>query len=61
LLVDPALPYQQRIIATGDVRHGRHKKLVVARNRWFESISLQLRVFCELGSRLSGRASGCDA
>ena len=34
----------QRIIATGDVRHGRDTKLVVARNRWFESISLQRRV-----------------
>ena len=29
------------IIATGDVRRGRDTKLVVARNRWFESISLQ--------------------
>jgi hypothetical protein len=34
----------QRIIATGDVRGGRDTKLVVARNRWFESISLQRRV-----------------
>ena len=29
------------IIATGDVRRGRDTKLVVPRNRWFESISLQ--------------------
>jgi hypothetical protein len=34
----------QRIIATGDVRRGRDTKLVAARNRWFESISLQQRV-----------------
>ena len=32
------------IIATGDGRRGRDTKLVVARNRWFESISLQRRV-----------------
>ena len=32
------------IIATGDVRRGRDTKLVVARNRWFESISLHRRV-----------------
>jgi hypothetical protein len=31
------------IIATGDGRRGRDTKLVVARNRWFESISLQRR------------------
>jgi hypothetical protein len=35
------------IIATGDVRRGRDTKLVVARNRWFESISLQ-RGVCKL-------------
>jgi hypothetical protein len=33
----------ERIIAAGDVRGGRDTKLVMARNRWFESISLQRR------------------
>ena len=37
------------IIATGDVRRGRDTKLVVARNRWFESISLQRRVRLSTG------------
>jgi hypothetical protein len=34
----------QRIIASGDVRRGYDTKLVVARDRWFESIFLQRRV-----------------
>jgi len=38
------------IIATGDVRFGRDTKLVVARNRWFESISLQRRVSNEMSA-----------
>ena len=42
------------IIATGDVRRGRDTKLVVARNRWFESISLQRRVRCEQISPAGG-------
>jgi hypothetical protein len=44
----------ERIIATGDVRGGRDTKLVMARNRWFESISLQRRV-----AQTSFRLTGC--
>ena len=52
------------IIATGDGRRGRDTKLVVARNRWFESISLQQTVWSLAGIRLphvekSGVSRGC--
>src|SRR6516164_8718780 len=46
LSVDPALPYSLIRVADAedhrdrDVRRGRDTKLVAARNRWFESISL---------------------
>jgi len=45
------------IIATGDVRRGRDTKLVVARNRWFESISLQGRDAMGRAARLPTKES----